>query len=146
MQSKPDQLQSLDASELKAQIEKTAQQETKLAQKSASLKADQVSYDQPLEDYINTYLRRHYQAAGDYLDLQEKYAFRLFVLVCVWLFAVLTAVFFSGFQPKLFIISDSVMIAFITSSTASVLGLFLLVAKWLFIKGERSRVNLHQND
>jgi len=56
----------------------------------------------------------------------------LFWLIVVWLAFVVTYVGLTASTGGKFKLSDSVLIAFITSSTVSVLGLFVLAAKWLF--------------
>lgn len=66
----------------------------------------------------------------------------LFGLVAVWLGFVIKAIWLSaaygnesymGLNPDhVFKLSDSVLITFITSTTASVIGIFLIAANWLF--------------
>lgn len=56
----------------------------------------------------------------------------LFVLVVTWLFVVVLFVLAAAFKLWGFILADSVLIALITSTTATVLGLFHYVARWLF--------------
>ena len=51
---------------------------------------------------------------------------------CAWLVCVSVAVFFTGFSYKDFSLSGKVLIAFITSTTINVVGLFVVVAKWMF--------------
>lgn len=63
---------------------------------------------------------------------RDKYIPRLFWLIVSWLvivviFVALTATLWNHFK-----LSDGVLIAFITSTTVSVLGLFVIVARWLF--------------
>lgn len=69
-------------------------------------------------------------------DVAERklYANRVFLLVVWWLIAVLAFVFLSatGRSSEAFYVSDPVLIALITTSTGSVLGLFFLVMKYLF--------------
>lgn len=73
--------------------------------------------------------RRH---ADDVHKMRKSFAPYLFGLVCVWLVIVAVAVFFSGFEFKGFKLNDKVIIAFIATTTANVLGLFYVVAKWLY--------------
>jgi hypothetical protein len=56
----------------------------------------------------------------------------LFFLVVVWLFVLLLILSFQGFVLGAFHLSDKILIAYITSTTVSVLGLFHIAAKWLF--------------
>ena len=84
----------------------------------------------------------------DLHDLRKEYIEKLFWLIAIWLGVVVLFVFMSGYSSNLlnnpdcrincarFKLADSVLIAFITSTTASVLGLFYLVAKWLYPSAE----------
>jgi hypothetical protein len=56
----------------------------------------------------------------------------LFVLAVFWLFSVIGILVLEGFHPRNFALADKVIITYITSTTASVLGLFIIGAKWLF--------------
>ena len=64
--------------------------------------------------------------------LRLNYSGKIFFLVCAWLVCVAVAVFLAGFSYKDFSLSDKVLIAFITSTTINVVGLFVVVAKWMF--------------
>ena len=82
--------------------------------------------------------------AEDLKQLQDTHGLRLdytahiFKLVCAWLACVVACVVLSGFGLWGFKLSDSVLIAFITSTTVNVVGLFVLVAKWMFPTGVRT--------
>ncbi len=66
----------------------------------------------------------------DYHDLRNEYIPKLYQLIVVWLVFVALCVIASGLGfMKL---SDAVLIAFITTTTATVISLFVIVAKWLF--------------
>jgi hypothetical protein len=83
--------------------------------------------------------------------LREKYTPRLFGIITTWLGIVVLFVFLSALRfdyfnfnnPECHIscvgfkLSDSVLIAFITSTTVSVLGLFLVVANWMYPSASR---------
>jgi hypothetical protein len=57
----------------------------------------------------------------------------LFVLVLLWLVSVGVLLLFAGFHSLIsFDLSDKVIMTYITTTTASVLGLFIIAAKWLF--------------
>lgn len=89
--------------------------------------------------------------------IRKIYTGKLFALTCVWLSFVLLFVILTGLRTSIhipmrgarplavainsdcpdcwniyFSLSDKVLIAFITSTTATVVGIFLIVAKWLF--------------
>lgn len=77
-------------------------------------------------------------------DLRTEYIPRLYGLILGWLVVVVCFVFMTGFSgfnfnnPNCtencfqFKLADSVLIAFITSTTVAVLGLFLCAAQWLY--------------
>lgn len=56
----------------------------------------------------------------------------LFILVVLWVVSIPGLLLIVGYQYRGFNLSDSVIIAYITSTTVSVLGLFHIAAKWLF--------------
>lgn len=68
-------------------------------------------------------------------DLRLEYVGRIFWLVAVWLVCVVLCVTISGFGLCGFRLSDTVLVAFISSTTVNVVGLFVLVAKWMFPSG-----------
>lgn len=65
---------------------------------------------------------------------REKYASYIFILICVWLTAMLIVVILAGFGKKYgwFVLGDYVLISLITTTTASVVGVFVIVANYLF--------------
>lgn len=77
-------------------------------------------------------LQQQFREASDTHDLRLSYANRLFWLVCAWLACVVFAVELTGFKTWGFTLSDPILIAFITTTTINVVGLFFVVAKWLF--------------
>ncbi len=80
-------------------------------------------------------LKQELKEAQDTHELRLGYAGRIFWLVCAWLVCVAIAVFMSGFSLWNFNLSDKVLITFITSTTINVVGLFVVVAKWMFPNG-----------
>ena len=63
--------------------------------------------------------------------LQRKgYADKIFILLCLYLSAVMMLLYFNGFG--LTNLEASVLIALVTTSAANVIGIFILVAKYLF--------------
>ncbi|MDQ3712674.1 MAG: hypothetical protein M3388_10710 [Acidobacteriota bacterium] len=65
-------------------------------------------------------------------DTRKQYVGRLFWLITAWLTVVIALVALSATLKNIFTLADSVLIAFITSTTVSVIALFVIVAKWLF--------------
>ncbi len=64
------------------------------------------------------------------LEQRKAYASRLFDLSGYWLLFIGVFLLFSG--CGVLKVADSVLIALITTTTANVLGLFYIVARWLF--------------
>lgn len=60
------------------------------------------------------------------------YVPKLFWLIVGWLVVASAFLAFAGFGFYGFTLSEKVLIALITSTTANVLGLFYVVAKWLY--------------
>lgn len=71
------------------------------------------------------------------IDARKTYGKHIFWLVCAWLSITLLVVILAAVGGPIgwFIVSDSVLIALITTTTASVLGLFTIVVNYLFNKG-----------
>ena len=65
-------------------------------------------------------------------DTRKQYVGRLFWLITAWLAVVIGLVILSATLKDFFTLADGVLIAFITSTTVSVIALFVIVAKWLF--------------
>jgi len=84
-------------------------------------------------------LKQELKEAKDTHALRLGYAGRIFWLVCAWLICVAIAVFMSGFSYNDFKLSDKVLITFITSTTVNVVGLFVVVAKWMFPSGNNKK-------
>lgn len=80
----------------------------------------------------NEGLRAELGRASELHDLRKTYTDKLFGLISWWLIIVVYLVILSAFFRPAFTLSDSVLIAFITSTTVTVIGLFIIVAKWLF--------------
>ncbi|MDD5125380.1 hypothetical protein [Methylovulum sp.] len=84
-------------------------------------------------------LKQQLKEAKDTHKLRLGYADKIFWLVCSWLIGVVIAVFMSGLNAFGFSLSDNVLIAFITSTTVNVVGLFFVVAKWMFPNNHKSK-------
>ena len=77
-------------------------------------------------------MEQDYQEGKDKHGLRVSFSWWIFGLVVVWLALVASSVFLSGWKIGGFVLSDKVLITFITSTTVDVLGLFVLVAKWMY--------------
>ena len=82
----------------------------------------------------NEFKREQQQAEEDFLDSRQlrtqrkEYAEKIFVLISVWLIAVVLIIWNSG--TRYLWLSDSVLIALITTSTATVIGLMAIVCNY----------------
>ncbi|MDB6054276.1 MAG: hypothetical protein JWN25_1799 [Verrucomicrobiales bacterium] len=103
------------------------------------------------------YFRISNRGLEDDIDARKMYASRAFWLVVAWLSSIFIMLFFQGFsahgqgfftgerlgvkfvteQPSLFFLSDRVLITLITSTTVSVIGIFVIVMKYLFPSGKK---------
>ena len=68
------------------------------------------------------------------IEHREKYANRLFWFVAVWVGLMLIIVLLEGSELVPFDLSDTVLTTLIGATTANVLGLFAIVANYLFPK------------
>jgi hypothetical protein len=95
-------------------------QEYDNAERQQSLEAQRLTNDQFRQDMTE----------------RRKYAEHIFELVCRWLFAMLMIVVLQGLGRKdgWFSLADSTVSVLIGMTTASVLGLFVVVATYLFPK------------
>ena len=69
-------------------------------------------------------------------SLRLSYTGHIFKLVVAWLTCVVMCVVLAGFRLWGFQLSEKILIAFITSTTINVVGLFVLVAKWMYPAGD----------
>lgn len=68
-------------------------------------------------------------------QLQKKYAARTFILCCTWVCAVFLLLLFQGFGSYVhfrFHLSEPVMLAAIGSTTVNIIGVFLIVVRFIF--------------
>lgn len=89
-------------------------------------------------------LREAHSQAVDLHSLRKLYSAALFLLVLVWvvtlwLFMALQGIGRMPWAPPgwFFHLSDTVLVAYVTSTTASILGLFGIAAYWLFGKPKK---------
>ena len=80
---------------------------------------------------VDLHLRKEELEGRKQDRLQRKgYADKIFILLCIYLFVVMVLLYFNGFG--LTHLDSSVLIAIVTTSAANVIGIFILVAKYLF--------------
>ncbi len=70
------------------------------------------------------------------IDLRKDFAWDIFYLIVAWLFLVFVVLLLQGFTATIcahkFGLSDSVVLALISGTTVNVLGIFLIVVRYLF--------------
>ncbi|HYG15916.1 MAG TPA: hypothetical protein VEC12_09195 [Bacteroidia bacterium] len=76
------------------------------------------------------------KALRQYFKARKQFAQHIFTLVCVWLFFILIIVVASG-QKKLEL-SDTVLVALITTTTINVSAFLVIVANFLFPNKKKS--------
>lgn len=63
---------------------------------------------------------------------RKKYAKRIFGLTCAWVVGIYALLLLQGFRPFGFKLSDNVILAAIGSTTANIIGVFLIVTRYFF--------------
>lgn len=63
-------------------------------------------------------------------EQRKKYSYYIFIYICVYMLIVLSIVILTG--ARVLNLADSILIALLTTTTANVLGLFVIVTKYLF--------------
>lgn len=115
-----------EAAEADGPPEKVANEETR--DLSIDLEEHRIWFDvKVLQDQFVQIQQNH--------NLRVSYTGRIYRLVVTWLGCVVACVLLAGFGCWGFRLSDAVLVAFITSTTVNVVGLFVLVAKWMFPSG-----------
>lgn len=65
---------------------------------------------------------------------RAEYAPKIFWLIVGWILGIFVLLALQGFHPYSFNLSDSVLIAVISGTTLNVLGIFVIVANYIFRK------------
>lgn len=69
------------------------------------------------------------------IEERKKYATRIYTLLCWWLGGLFIVLGLQGWQIETgFGLSEKVLITFVTGTTLNVIGIFLVVANYLFPK------------
>lgn len=82
-------------------------------------------------DWIRT------KGLADYIKMRRRYGNVILCLTFLWITAVLVVVFMQGCSTNGFTLSDSVLMLLLGTTTANVIGLFIIVANYLFPKNAR---------
>ena len=85
----------------------------------------------------------HVQNLSQNINLRRRFAWLLFVVLVLWLLLIVYIVVGTGAGCLIFFshqtefhLSDAVIIALITTTTANIIGFFYVVTNYLFPKGE----------
>lgn len=110
------------------------EKERKRLQKEAPQKsADSLSQE---EDYAQDKEKKRIELEGLRQDIQErkKYADKIYKLIVFWLLAIFLLVLINGFCSAfdLFSLSTAVMTTIVGGTTVNILGIFYIVANYLF--------------
>lgn len=76
------------------------------------------------------------ESAGVNIVQRVKYAKHIFKLTVIWLLLVVVLLGFQGLHAFSFCLSDGVLIALISSTTVNVIGLLVIVIRYLFRSGD----------
>jgi len=121
------------APDLAEEIQRGAQAEVSTAEANPSLVAAEIEHLKAEQLRLkNKRLTDELQEAKELHKYRKRYTSRLFWIIVLWLIAVNTYVILTATRKSSFDLPESVLIAFITSTTVAVIGLFVIVAKWLF--------------
>ena len=82
-------------------------------------------------DWIRT------KGLADYIKMRRRYGNVILCLTFLWITAVLVVVFMQGYSTNGFTLPDSVLMLLLGTTTANVIGLFIIVANYLFPKNAR---------
>lgn len=95
--------------------------------------------EEETKDLEHQNLKEKIRSLSQDIDERKKYARYFFVLSCCWLVAIMTILMLQGFGSfwfgsMPFTLHDNVMLALMGSTTANLLGILHVVAKYLFPK------------
>jgi hypothetical protein len=95
-------------------------------------------YDEK-RDLENQHLRAQVQGLVQDTAQRKTYASFTFFLVFAWLVVVAVILFLDGFRPAGFYLAPSVVMVLLGSTTTGVVGLFLIVTRYLFPTSAESK-------
>ncbi|HEV2862575.1 MAG TPA: hypothetical protein VGX48_16290 [Pyrinomonadaceae bacterium] len=128
-------------------IQRVAQAEASRAEANPSLFiAEQEHLKAEQLRLKNKRLTDELQEAKELHKYRKRYTSRLFWVIVLWLIAVNVYVILTATRKASFDLPDGVLIAFITSTTVAVIGLFVIVAKWLFPSANKEEGKAAKNE
>lgn len=98
----------------------------------AKVESEALEKEKETSNEIKKTVELHNKTIRQNIKLRKKYAFRIFFLICCWIASILIILIMNGFNWNNFHLSDAVLMTLITTTTATVFGLFVLVTRYLF--------------
>jgi hypothetical protein len=95
---------------------------------------DRLAHDRWREDHDREKHDADLKGHKNDIENRGKYTKRLYWTMVGWMSAAYLVLLLTGWTVGGFTLSDSVLIALITGTTANVIGLFVIVARYLFTK------------
>ena len=96
-------------------------------------------YNQEREKVMLDLLKANVKGVQSDIEARKKYAFYIFCMVVAWLGAIIWIIIATG--CGWYKISDTVMVALITSTTVNVASFFLAVTRYLFPSPQKDTQN-----
>ena len=78
--------------------------------------------------------REHIKGLQQDNQQRKLYANRVFGLLCGWVGGLFAVILLQGFATNMFRLSDNVLLALIGGTTVNIIGIFLVVVRYLFPK------------
>lgn len=97
---------------------------------SDSLK--QVLTERAIYEFSTKYYDLRIQEFEELIGVRKKYAKWIFAITIIWLVFVAFVIIVQGYRICTFTLSNGVMIAIITTSTANILGLLYIVLRFVY--------------
>lgn len=87
-----------------------------------------------IEAYDLAHKKAELKGFQEDIAARKQYAKNIFVLTCLWVGGIYALLLLQGFAFRGFRLADSVMLAAIGSTTANIIGVFLIVTRYFFPK------------
>lgn len=98
---------------------------------------DEKPSDLPKNSIEDDIKREQLRSISQDIDERKLYARYIYWFLCVYMALVFLVLFFCGFSLFGFTLSDTVLVALITTTTANVIGIFAFVVRYLFYSKQK---------
>lgn len=85
-----------------------------------------------LESFDLAHKKAELKGFQEDIAARKRYAKNIFVLTCLWVGGIYVLLLLQGFGHSVFRLADSVLLAAIGSTTANIIGVFLIVTRYFF--------------